>query len=52
MAKRPVMLVIVTRTGETSVVEAAGNHSLTVEEIETWRDKFRGGAESALRSKC
>ena len=37
--------------GETSAVEAARKHGLTIAELETWKDRFLLGAENALRSK-
>ncbi len=50
-AKRRVALVVSILKGETSVVEAARQHGLTVGEIEDWREKFLLGAENALRSR-
>jgi transposase-like protein len=50
-AKRRVALVISILKGETSVVEAARQHGLTVAEVEDWREKFLLGAENALRSR-
>jgi transposase-like protein len=47
-AKRRVALVV--SKGETSVVEAARQHGLTVGEVENWREKFFLGAENALRT--
>jgi transposase-like protein len=50
-AKRRVALVVSILKGETSVVEAARRHALTVVEVEEWRDRFLLGAEIALRSR-
>ena len=50
-AKRRVALVVSLLKGETSVVEAARTHGLTVAEVEDWREKFLLGAENALRSR-
>lgn len=50
-AKRRVALVISIVKGETSVVEAARKHGLTVAEVEAWRERFLAGAENALRSR-
>jgi transposase-like protein len=50
-AKRRSALVVAILKGETSVVEAARQHGLTVAEVEDWRDKFLLGAENALRSR-
>jgi transposase-like protein len=44
-------LVLQILKGETSLVEAARAHGLTVGEIEDWRDRFILGAENALRSR-
>ena len=51
-AKRRVALVIRILKGETSVVETARQHRLTVAEVEDWREKFLLGAENALRTKA
>ena len=37
--------------GETTAVEAARKHDLTVAEIESWKDTFLLAAENALRSR-
>jgi transposase-like protein len=50
-AKRRVTLVVSILKGETSVVEAARKHGLTVAEVEDWREKFLLGAENALRTR-
>ena len=50
-AKRRVALVVSILKGETSVVEAARQHGLTVAEVEGWREKFLLGAENALRTR-
>lgn len=50
-AKRRVALVISILKGETSVVEAARQHGLTVAEVEEWREKCLLGAENALRTR-
>ena len=50
-AKRRVTLVVSILKGETSVVEAARKHGLTVAEVEAWREKFLLGAENALRTR-
>ena len=50
-AKRRGALVVSILKGETSVVEAARQHALTVAEVEDWREKFLLGAENALRSR-
>jgi len=50
-AKRRVALVLEILRGETTVAEAARRHSLTVAEIEQWKERFLGGAENALRSR-
>jgi transposase-like protein len=50
-AKRRATLVLSILKGETSVAEAARRHSLTVAEIEDWRDRFLLGAENALRNR-
>ncbi|MCZ7607425.1 MAG: helix-turn-helix domain containing protein [Planctomycetota bacterium] len=49
-AKRRVALVIAILKGETTVVEAARKHGLTVADVEDWRDRFLAGAENNLRS--
>ena len=50
-ATRRVPLVASILKGETSVVEAARKHGLTVAEVEAWREKFLLGAENALRTR-
>jgi transposase-like protein len=50
-AKRRVALVVSILNGETSIVEAARTHGLTVAEVEDWREKFLVGAENALRTR-
>ena len=50
-AKRRVALVLSIVRGETSVVEAARKHGLTVAEIEDWQERFVAGAENALRAR-
>ena len=50
-AKRRAALVMSTLRGETTVVEAARKHDLTVADIEHWKDAFLLGAENALRSR-
>jgi transposase-like protein len=50
-AKRRVALILTLLKGETSVAEAARKHSLTVAEIEDWKERFLAGAENALRSR-
>ena len=50
-AKRITELVLQILRGETSAQEAARKHSLTVAEVEDWKDKFLLGAENALRSR-
>jgi len=50
-AKRRAALVMSILRGETTVVEAARKHDLTVADIEHWKDAFLLGAENALRSR-
>lgn len=50
-AKRRAALIVEILRGDTSIVEAARKHGLTVAEIEDWRDRFLSGAENALRSR-
>jgi transposase-like protein len=50
-AKRRAALVMSILRGETSTVEAARKHGLTVADIESWRDTFLLAAENALRSR-
>lgn len=50
-AKRRAALVFSILKGETTAVEAARKHDLTVADIESWRDTFLLAAENALRSR-
>ncbi len=50
-AKRRAALVVEILRGDLSVAEAARRHGLTVAEVEEWRERFRAGAENALRSR-
>ena len=50
-AKRRGALVVSILKGETSAAEAARRHGLTVADIEDWQERFRLGAENALRSR-
>jgi transposase-like protein len=50
-AKRRAALVLSIVKGETTAVEAARKHDLTVAEIESWKDTFLLAAENALRSR-
>ena len=50
-AKPRTALVLEILRGETSVVEAARKHALTVADVEDWRERFLSGAENALRSR-
>ncbi|NKB80295.1 MAG: helix-turn-helix domain-containing protein [Nitrospirales bacterium] len=50
-AKRRTALVLTIVKGETSVVEAARAHGLTVAEVEDWQQRFNVGAENALRTR-
>lgn len=50
-AKRRSALVLELLRGTTTVAEAARAHSLTVAEIEQWRERFLAGAENALRTR-
>jgi transposase-like protein len=50
-AKRRAALVLAILKGETTAVEAARKHDLTVADIESWRDTFLLAAENALRSR-
>jgi transposase-like protein len=50
-AKRRAALVLSILKGETTAVEAARKHDLTVADIESWRDTFLLAAENALRSR-
>ena len=50
-AKRRSALVLQLLRGETTTAQAARKYSLTVAEIEQWRQAFLSGAENALRSR-
>jgi hypothetical protein len=50
-AKRPAALVLTILRGETTAVEAARKHDLTVADVESRRDTFVLAAENALRSQ-
>jgi transposase-like protein len=50
-AKRRAALVMSILKGETTIVEAARRHGLTVADIEHWKDAFLLAAENALRSR-
>jgi transposase-like protein len=50
-AKRRAALVLSIVKGETTAVEAARKHDLTVAEIESWKGTFLLAAENALRSR-
>lgn len=50
-AKRRAALVFSILRGDTTVVEAARKHGLTVAEVEHWKDALLLGAENALRSR-
>ena len=50
-AKRRAALVLSIFKGETSVVEAARKHGLTVAEVEDWKERFMLAAENALRAR-
>jgi transposase-like protein len=50
-AKRRVALIVSILKGETSVQDAAGQHGLTIIELQKWRDRFFLGAENALRER-
>lgn len=50
-AKRRQALVLQVLRGETTVVEAAREHGLTVREVEEWRDNALAGMENSLRSR-
>jgi transposase-like protein len=50
-AKRRAALVVEILRGDTSAQEAARLHSLTVAEIDQWKERFLAGAENALRSR-
>ena len=50
-AKRRQALVLKLLRGETTVVEAARQHGLTVREVEEWRENALLGMENSLRSR-
>lgn len=50
-AKRRSALVLSILKGETSIQEAARSHSLTIAEIEDWKEKFLAAGENSLRSR-
>ena len=50
-AKRKAAVVMSIVKGETSVAEAARKHSLTVAEIERWKEQFFAAGENALRAR-
>lgn len=50
-AKRRAALVMSILRGETTIVEAARKHGLTVADVEHWKDTFLLAAENALRSR-
>ena len=50
-AKRRSALVLSILKGETSAVEAARTHGLTVAQVEEWRELFLAGAENAPRAR-
>ena len=50
-AKRRVALVLELLRGKTTAAQAARKYSLTVAEIEGWKEAFLSGAENALRSR-
>ena len=50
-AKRRAALVVRVLKGETSVVEAARQHGLTVAEVEGWQEQFLRSAENGLRRR-
>ena len=50
-AKRRVALVVSIVKGDTSIVEAARKHGLTVAEIEEWQERFFLAAENGLRAR-
>jgi transposase-like protein len=50
-AKRRAALVMSILRGETTTVEAARKHGLTVADVEHWKDTFLLAAENALRSR-
>jgi transposase-like protein len=50
-AKRRQALVLQIVRGETTAVEAARQHGLTVGEIESWQEKAMAAMENSLRSR-
>ena len=50
-AKRRVALVMEILRGDTTAVESARKHALTVADVEEWKERFLAGAENALRSR-
>lgn len=50
-AKRRQALVLSILRGQTTMVEAAREHGLTIKEIEQWQEKALSGMENALRSR-
>ena len=50
-AKRRVALVLERLRGGTTAAQAARKYSLTIAEIEGWKEAFLSGAENALRSR-
>ena len=50
-AKRRAALVLSILRGETTAQEAARKHSITVGEVEDWKDRFLNGAENSLRTR-
>jgi transposase-like protein len=50
-AKRRAALVMSILKGETTTVEAARKHGLTVADVDHWKDTFLLAAENALRSR-
>ena len=50
-AKRRTAFVLEILKGNTSPVEAARKHGLTVAEVEEWQERFLFAAENALRSR-
>ena len=47
-AKRRAALVVSISKGETSVLEVARKHGLTVAEVERWKKAFLAGVDNAL----
>lgn len=50
-AKRRQALVLSIIRGETTIVEAARQHGLTVKEVEEWHEKALLGMQNSLRSR-